>query len=154
MSELPTNPTIPNLRASFSARCRWLGLPKPFWDARRYGAEYRASRREKAKNYARDWRAKNPDYRRATPGVLRTAKFISDLKSKTPCADCKRILPACCMDFDHLPGHEKTGGIAEMIHSRRPLPEFQLELLKCELVCANCHRIRTHLLRRLGLARR
>ena len=52
------------------------------------------------------------------------------------------------MDFDHLPGQKKLCGIAEMVSNRFTLLEIQQEMLKCELVCSNCHRIRTHVLRR------
>lgn len=44
------------------------------------------------------------------------------------------------MDFDHVRG-AKVSGIANM-WSWHP-DRVRTELAKCELVCANCHRIRT-----------
>jgi hypothetical protein len=47
------------------------------------------------------------------------------------------------MDFDHI-GDDKTAAINKMVW--RPVSEARLraEIAKCEVVCANCHRERTH----------
>jgi hypothetical protein len=37
----------------------------------------------------------------------------------------------------------KTAGIASLIANNRPWSEIEAEMAKCDLVCANCHRIRT-----------
>ena len=51
------------------------------------------------------------------------------------------------MQWDHLPGEEKIASLGDL--SRRHNRERVLaEIRKCELVCANCHSLRT--LRRLG----
>lgn len=66
--------------------------------------------------------------------------LITHIKDK-PCADCGGKFPACAMDFDHVSG-EKVMNIARL--SRLSSPASLLsEIKKCELVCANCHRIRT-----------
>jgi len=44
------------------------------------------------------------------------------------------------MDFDHRPGEVKVGSIQKLMHNPEKL---KAELLKCDLVCACCHRIRT-----------
>jgi hypothetical protein len=46
------------------------------------------------------------------------------------------------MDFDHRPGTTKLGEISKKLYF---LGEKKLlaEIAKCDLVCANCHRIRT-----------
>jgi hypothetical protein len=58
------------------------------------------------------------------------------------CADCGWNAGARALDWDHVRGH-KSGGIATMIANRRTLREIYAEMSKCEVVCANCHRIRT-----------
>ncbi len=69
---------------------------------------------------------------------------IDELKSK-PCTDCGYSFPSCCMDFDHLDGATKINNISAMINNRRASKEkIYQEIGKCELVCSNCHRIRTH----------
>jgi hypothetical protein len=50
------------------------------------------------------------------------------------------------MDFDHLPGTGKRRSIAHLLHYKS-LDEVKAEIAKCELVCANCHRIRTFVTR-------
>lgn len=66
--------------------------------------------------------------------------WIAGLKA-APCADCGVSYPTCVMDFDHQGDKEFSIG-ASMTKSRAAL---QREIDKCELVCANCHRIRTHM---------
>jgi hypothetical protein len=46
------------------------------------------------------------------------------------------------MHWDHLPGYEKIGCISDLVRSRRRTLVLE-ELKKCELVCANCHVLRT-----------
>lgn len=69
-------------------------------------------------------------------------EWMIELKSK-PCVDCGNTFPICCMDFDHKEGEIKKYNIGTMFahHYGRELILEELE--KCELVCANCHRIRT-----------
>lgn len=75
---------------------------------------------------------------------LPKVSFILEIKTGTPCADCGKNFPAVCMDFDHLNREEKTALVSEMVSSGSyTLAELQTEIKKCEVVCANCHRIRT-----------
>jgi len=46
------------------------------------------------------------------------------------------------MHWDHLPEYQKLGSISEMV-GNRPRTLVLEELKKCELVCANCHVLRT-----------
>lgn len=67
-------------------------------------------------------------------------RYLDELKSVTPCADCGKIFPPYVMDFDHL--HSKFNNVSRMVsYSRNTLIS---EINKCEIVCANCHRMRTH----------
>ena len=65
---------------------------------------------------------------------------LHELKS-SPCADCGRRFDPVCMDFDHRPGEAKLFGIGKSLHVKRE--DLLAEIAKCDLVCANCHRIRT-----------
>lgn len=70
-------------------------------------------------------------------------KLIDYLKNKT-CLDCGESNPMV-LDFDHLPKYEKKFSIGRAISgSTRSWNSIFLEIKKCEIVCANCHRIRTH----------
>lgn len=67
-------------------------------------------------------------------------ELVQEEKSK-PCADCGRSYPYYVMDFDHVRGKKAFTIGASMSKPARVLRE---EIKKCDVVCANCHRIRTH----------
>jgi hypothetical protein len=46
------------------------------------------------------------------------------------------------LDFDHL--RDKKYNVSRMIHDGFSWKAIQKEIEKCEVVCANCHRLRTH----------
>lgn len=58
------------------------------------------------------------------------------------CTDCGWNEWARGLDWDHVRGL-KVAGIAGLIANGRPWAEVLAEMAKCEVVCANCHRIRT-----------
>lgn len=60
------------------------------------------------------------------------------------CYDCGQVFPQCCFDFDHRNPKNKCFNIGEQGARGTPLPELMVEADKCDLVCANCHRIRTY----------
>ena len=64
--------------------------------------------------------------------------LVDSLKSK-PCTDCKGVFPPECMDFDHI--RDKLFEVSRLKH--QSADRLLAEIAKCELVCANCHRIRT-----------
>lgn len=66
--------------------------------------------------------------------------WMVELKSK-PCTDCKETYHPCQMDFDHVRG-EKEFEIGQAACLSRERVEQEIQ--KCELVCANCHRLRTY----------
>lgn len=74
--------------------------------------------------------------------VARKKQYIRSLKERTPCADCGGHYPYWVMDFDHL--RDKVFEISDMVFGTCNLRRLQAEIAKCEVVCANCHRERTH----------
>lgn len=69
--------------------------------------------------------------------------FISEIKECSPCVDCGEFYPHYVMDWDHLPGETKWMSVSKM-STRCSRESILSEIAKCELVCANCHRERTH----------
>ena len=69
-------------------------------------------------------------------------KYIQEMKSSSPCLDCKVSYPYYVMDFDHVRGR-KQKNVMELINtlSKKKIDE---EIAKCEIVCSNCHRTRTY----------
>jgi hypothetical protein len=72
----------------------------------------------------------------------RNRDYVTELKTKNPCTDCGYNYPAVCMDFDHVRG-TKVANVAALCSQGISLEKIDAELAKCELVCANCHRLRT-----------
>ena len=87
--------------------------------------KHRATRRE---TYRRKY-----DIRRA---------FVDELKTK-PCTVCGQSFPPCAMDFHHRNSDTKKVTIAMAIARFANLDKVLEELNKCELLCSNCHRIKT-----------
>lgn len=79
------------------------------------------------------------------PGRSERAKrdrlYFQQIKLERGCADCGYRENAVALDFDHLPGTVKKYRVACMAGVSRAL--IDAEIAKCEVVCANCHRIRT-----------
>lgn len=68
-------------------------------------------------------------------------KKLAELKEASGCVDCG-INNHIVLDFDHL--RDKKYNVSRMIHDGFSWKAILKEIAKCEVVCANCHRIRTH----------
>ena len=68
-------------------------------------------------------------------------KRLTEIKVSTGCIDCGNKNPIV-LDFDHL--KDKKYNVSRMIHDGFSWAAIKKEIAKCEVVCANCHRIRTH----------
>lgn len=67
--------------------------------------------------------------------------YIKELKERAPCNDCGLSYPHYVMDFDHL--YDKENLIKYFVNNNNKRG-LEKELAKCEIVCSNCHRIRTY----------
>lgn len=67
-----------------------------------------------------------------------------------PCTDCGGRFPGPAMQFDHVPERGPKLFQLGMMDTRRKysLAELKAERAKCDLVCANCHAIRTFITRK------
>jgi hypothetical protein len=74
--------------------------------------------------------------------VEKERAWMAALKEGVPCVDCGSTFPVWVMHWDHLPGYEKVGQVSDLVGSRSRTLVLE-ELQKCELVCANCHVMRT-----------
>lgn len=64
------------------------------------------------------------------------------IKLSRGCLECGWAGWARGLDWDHVRGRKVTT-VAILIANGRPWDDIEAEMAKCELVCANCHRIRT-----------
>lgn len=72
----------------------------------------------------------------------RNREYVRKIKETKPCTDCGQMFHFSQMDFDHISDDKKTN-IATLANSSISIKEIKKELAKCELVCSNCHRLRT-----------
>lgn len=69
------------------------------------------------------------------------------------CADCYRTEPVGVLQFDHLPQYRKSFDISWGAKRTRYVSDRRLieEMLKCDVVCASCHNLRTKWRKRQGI---
>src|SRR5690606_23837985 len=56
-----------------------------------------------------------------------------------PCERCGNTYHPVAMQFDHLPGFEKSF----TLNMNKRIEDLRAERVKCQLLCANCHHIVT-----------
>ncbi|MEK7113045.1 MAG: hypothetical protein AAB875_07085, partial [Patescibacteria group bacterium] len=64
--------------------------------------------------------------------------YFSKMKEDTGCQRCSENDPVC-LDYHHM-NKDKTFIIAEGIRKGLPILSILIEIEKCILLCANCHR--------------
>lgn len=98
-----------------------------------------------SKAYTNAYYADNREARRKVIRDLRDSlkRELWRLKESDPCMDCNTYYPHYVMDYDHRPGTEKVCNPSKLPDCGS-LKAMMKELTKCDLVCSNCHRIRTH----------
>ena len=127
---------------------------------------YDNDHRDRKAEVSRIWYSKNKEYAAAIgkayrlkhPEVANAARDRYDAKKHRvidflikkyggiPCMDCNGVFAWCVMDFDHRPGEGKEFGIGSkgrLKATPERLAQVQKEIDKCDLVCSNCHRVRT-----------
>lgn len=107
---------------------------------------WRAQHSEELKQYAKDY-AQTPKGRAAISRAgrkrqLANRKLIDEAKSR-PCMDCGKTFPTYAMDLDHRPGEDKHYCVSKMLGGWS-VTRLAAEIAKCDVVCAICHRKRTH----------
>lgn len=96
--------------------------------------------KERSSSNSKNYNSKNPQ--KVSEWAKRSKKRRNDraikLKEGKPCMDCGGYFHWCAMDFDHRDNKTKIGNVMKI---RECLIKEEVE--KCDLVCANCHRLRT-----------
>jgi hypothetical protein len=115
--------------------------------------------RERHAAWKRAWRAKRkaqglPSQYRCTAATTarrrrirrtnaqRARAILSRYKRLCGCADCGYREYACALDFDHRDPEAKLWTVGERLSYK--WERVKAEVRKCDVVCANCHRVRTH----------
>jgi hypothetical protein len=64
-------------------------------------------------------------------------------KEKLGCADCRSHFPHYVLEFDHKPEFQKIDVVYRVLRNYGEAAAWN-EVAKCDVVCANCHKIRTY----------
>ena len=104
-------------------------------------------KRENHKKYMREvWYPRN---KKKHIGYINNIKnkiidYVLDYKKRSKCLDCglKGFQHPEVLDFDHI-NDDKEFNISEFRRHTSGFNKVKKEISKCEIVCANCHRIRT-----------
>jgi hypothetical protein len=124
--------------------CTRCGERKPLSEFHRWRDDYQCWCKPCRREYAAAHYQRNKA-RRQVQNKRRQAEFMAwytSLKGGKRCADCGDAFHPVAMHWDHLPGEPKTADLAFLARrgSRQRVLE---EIAKCELVCANCHAVRS-----------
>jgi NAD-dependent dihydropyrimidine dehydrogenase PreA subunit len=79
-------------------------------------------------------------------------RIMWEYKEKNGCTDCKEMYPHYVLEFDHKPEFEKVGSPTEIAY-QYGIEAALKEAEKCDVVCANCHKIRTHNRNQFGIVK-
>ncbi len=100
--------------------------------------------RYQCKACRKDYEINRPHRDRAENRAIRIEsrrKLIRQIKETNPCTDCGKYYPYYVMQFDHIGTAVKSFQISNF--GARSWATIEAEIAKCELVCANCHAIRS-----------
>lgn len=79
--------------------------------------------------------------RRKKATIKSSQDYILDYLKQHHCVDCGND-DVRVLEFDHL--GDKSYNVSQLISGGYSMSTLITEIAKCEVVCANCHRIRTY----------
>jgi hypothetical protein len=68
---------------------------------------------------------------------------LQQYKEEHGCADCGESFPHFVLEFDHRPGERKFGNVYRVL-KKYGWDKAWAEVNKCDVVCSNCHKLRTY----------
>ena len=101
--------------------------------------------KEDARKSRKKWWANlSPERKRekqdkANDRAKKVKEFIAEYKSKNGCTDCGYNKHHSALEFDHIVGKKELN-----VCLAKSIKQAKKEIEKCEIVCSNCHRIRTY----------
>lgn len=112
---------------------------------REHNRKPRVRKYDSAKRKAwRERRLLNPEYRirinaQANDRATKVRRWLDEYKLKVGCIDCGYNKHAVALEFDHVDWSTKSFNVCNASSISQALEEIK----KCEVRCANCHRVKT-----------
>lgn len=75
--------------------------------------------------------------------IADTLQELHLYKEKHGCFDCRNRYPHYVLEFDHKPEFQKIDVVYRVLRNQGPEAAWA-EVAKCDVLCANCHKIRTY----------
>ena len=100
--------------------------------------------KEKTNVYRKKWWAglsrerKKEKQDKANERSRKIKEFLAAYKIKKRCKDCGYYKHHSALEFDHVRGKKMLN-----VCFAKSIAQAEKEIKKCDVVCANCHRIRT-----------
>lgn len=100
--------------------------------------------KERQRIYQKEWYKRNKDKhvfnvrQNEKRYIVRAMSFIRNYLLDHPCVDCGET-DWVVLDFDHVRG-TKLHNVSNLIQNGFSLDKIKLEISKCDVRCANCHR--------------
>src|SRR5260221_6827290 len=129
---------------AFAKYCSGCELVRPITEFHRRGTGVQSVCKScKRQTDARDYRKNVAKLmKQKTARRRRQLEWHHQLKRGRPCSICGRVFQPAAMQWDHRPGTKKLGDVASLLN-RASRARVEAEIAKCDLVCANCHAIRS-----------
>ena len=131
------DPSNPKCATEGCEHPRYAKNPKSeygLWCGRCKSRIYKERNRDKTRKQIEESRRRRVDAR---------LSFLAEWKVTAGCTDCGYNAHPEALEFDHLPGFDKSGNLSMAAQTVWSMKRVMEEIAKCEVVCANCHRIRT-----------
>lgn len=74
--------------------------------------------------------------------IARGRHFLFEILKSASCMDCG-YSNWIALEFDHRDPEQKHDAVTRMVNDGTTLERIKQEVAKCDIVCANCHAIRT-----------
>ena len=99
---------------------------------------------EQQREYHKNWYKRNPRRKKALQEynkkyIARNSKFVRRIKLYCGCSICGYKKSAFALDFHHVDPLTKENNISYLIR-KTSLNNLKIEIRKCIVLCANCHR--------------
>ena len=127
--------------------CQETKLASEFYVSGKYLYSHcKTCKKKKDRNAYRNNKKEN-SRRKFTTNIKRSIRrlqariFVYDILSKSKCIDCGESRLET-LDFDHVRGN-KSLDVSMMINVGFPISDIGIEISKCDVRCANCHRVKT-----------